>query len=299
MAKARLIQISKSYSEDIKYPENSKPIRNSHELDKYTPNKSTPSNRSTNIKDPNSPVISLVSSKHQYFLDEDINASANVSNLEQNTSIKVSARLISNGQSIAQANVSQHHEIQGQYDIEFPSFLSSQITASSSLRIVANFIIDQQSYEIGTPIRYENVIAEIERVGQAFVNQAYLHIPVFINTKNTGYHLVSANLYNAENNQALVHLSEQKNLTYQNDFIELKAHISALTLMEHTGPYELRDIRLTRMPSKPDYTTEYGEVSQTAFSVNGFPFSDYLNEDYSNPDSQERLDFLNQLGGEP
>ena len=298
-AKARLVQISKSFSEDIKYPENSKPIRNIHELDKYTPNKSTPSNRSTNIKDPNSPIISLVSSKHQYFLHESVYASATVSNLNQNTSIKVSARLISNGQSIAQAKVSQSTKVQGQYDIEFPQTVSPHISSSASIRIVANFTIDQQSYEIGTPIRYEDIIAKIEHVEQAFINQAYLHIPVFINTKNTGYHLISANLYNPENNQALIHLSEQKNLTYENDFIELKAHISALKVMDHAGPYELRDISLTRMPSNPDYTTQYGKVKQPAFSVNGFPFSDYLNEDYVNSDSQERLEFLNQLGGEP
>ena len=298
-AKARLIQISKSFSEDIKYPENSKPIRNVHELDKYTPNKSTPSNRSTNIKDPNSPVISLISSKHQYFSHESIHASATVSHLDPNTSIKVSARLISNGQSIAQAKVSQSTKIQEQFEIEFPPAVSPHITSSDSIRIAANFTIDQQSYEIGTPIRYENVVAEIDHVEQAFVNQAYLHIPVFINTQNTGYHLVSANLYNPENNQALVHLSEQKNLTFENDFIELKAHISALKLMDHAGPYELRDLSLTRMPSNPDYTTQYGEVKQQAFSVNGFPFSDYINEGYINSDSQERLEFLEQLGGKP
>jgi hypothetical protein len=297
-AKARLIQISKSFSEDIKFPDNSKPIRNKQELDKYTPNKSVPAARSTNIKDPNSPRITVTTLKHQYFSHEIIQALASVSNIKLGDSIKVSARLVANGQTLLQGKVSPSPTIEGGYDISFDK-PSDNLAAYPSIRVVANFSINQQPYEIGTPIQYQTAIAEIDHVAQAFVNQSYLHIPVYINTTVTGYHLISANLYNRNTQQALVHLSEQKHLSTLNDFIELKAHISALSYMGHEGPYELRDLSLTRMPSKPDYLTQYGLVAKDRFAVNGYPFSDYEQEDYQNSDAQERLDFLNQLGGQP
>jgi len=67
-AKARLVQISNSFAKDILYPENSKPIRNQDELNKYTPNQNSTTSRATNIKNPESPQISIKASKHQYFL---------------------------------------------------------------------------------------------------------------------------------------------------------------------------------------------------------------------------------------
>ncbi len=298
-AKARLIQISNSFAKDILYPENSKLIRNQDELNKYTPNQSSTTSRATNIKNPESPQISIKASKHQYFIGETIFADASIEGLSSLQNVKVSGFLIQEGKIVANANVQINSNNPTSYQLSFTSPDNSVTNNSSSLRLVAQFNIDQQQYEIGTAIRYTHSVANIKYVGEAFVNEAYLHIPVFINTTNTGYHLVSANLYDVKNDQPLVHLSEEKNLLSQNDFIELKAHAAALKSMEHEGPYELRDILLTRMPSRPNYVTEYGQVEKSRYSVNGFPFSDYETTPYTDDATQERLDFLNQLGESP
>ena len=298
-AKARLLQISNSFAKDILYPENSKPIRNQDELNKYTPNQSSTTSRATNIKKSESPQISIKASKHQYFIGETIFADASIEGLSSLQSVKVSGFLLQEGKIVANANVQRNTEIPSSYQLSFTSPANSVTNNSSSLRLVAQFNIDQQQYEIGTAIRYTHSVANIKYVGESFVNSAYLHIPVFINTTNTGYHLVSANLYDEKNEQPLVHLSEEKNLLSQNDFIELKAHVAALKSMEHQGPYELRDILLTRMPSRPNYVTEYGLVEKNRYSVNGFPFSDYEDTPYTDESTQERLEFLNQLGESP
>ena len=295
-AKARLVQISNSFAKDILYPENSKPIRNQDELNKYTPNQNSTTSRATNIKNPESPQISIKASKHQYFFGETIFADASIEGFSSLQNVKVSGFLLQEGKIVANANVQRNPDASSSYQLSFTSPANSATSNSSSLRLVAQFNIDQQQYEIGTAIRYTQSVANIKYVGQAFVNSAYLHIPVFINTANTGYHLVSANLYDEKNEQPLVHLSEEKNLLSQNDFIELKAHAAALKVMEHEGPYELRDILLTRMPSRPNYVTEYGQVEKIRYSVNGFPFSDYENTPYTDDATQERLEFLNQLG---
>ena len=295
-AKARLLQISNSFAKDILYPENSKPIRNQDELNKYIPNQSSTTRRATDIKNPESPRISIKASKYQYFVGETILADANIEGLSNLQSVKVSGFLLQEGKIVAKTYIQKNTDHPTSYQLSVTAPTDSITNNSNSLRLVAQFNIDQQQFEIGTAIRYTHSVANIKYVGQAFVNSAYLHIPVFISTTNTGYHLVSANLYDAKNEQPLVHLSEEKNLLSQNDFIELKAHAAALKVMEHEGPYELRDILLTRMPSRPNYVTEYGQVEKIRYSVNGFPFSDYENTPYTDDATQERLEFLNQLG---
>ena len=251
---------------------------------------------STDTKDANSPRISIKSSKHQYFSNEPIQARASIESVSSLKNIQVDARLLVNGEAIEYVQAIRVTEAAGQYDIEFSRVARASTPSSKNVRIVAQFTIGQQQYEIGTPIRIESPIAIVDYVAPAFVNDASLHIPVFINTNSIGYHLISANLYNAKNNQALLHLSEQKNLKNPQDFIELKAHISALKVMGYEGPYHLKDISLTRMPSKPNYVTEYGESIKEPFSISAFPFSDYSNENYTDPDAQARLEFLTQLG---
>ena len=295
-AKARLVQISNSFAKDILYPENSKPIRNQDELNKYIPNQSSTTRRATDIKNPESPRISIKASKHQYFVCETILADANIEGLNNLQNLKVSGFLLQEGKIVANANVQRNSDNPSSYQLSFTDPANSVTNNSNSMRLVAQFNIDQQQYEIGTAIRYTHSVANIKYVGESFVNSAYLHIPVFINTTNTGYHMVSANLYDAKNEQPLVHLSEEKNLLSQNDFIELKAHVAALQSMAHQGPYELRDILLTRMPSRPNYVTEYGLVEKKHYLVNGFPFSDYEDIPYTDDATQERLEFLNQLG---
>lgn len=298
-AKARLIQISRSFANDITYPENSKPIRNINELNKYTPNQSSASSRVTDIKNPQSPRLSIKASKHQYFVGESVIAEANIEGLSSLKNVIVSGHLLQAGKIIANATIQRDTDKPTSYQLSFTNVAVAEVNDSNTLRLVAQFNIDQQQYEIGTGIRYTSSVANINYVGEAFINEAYLHIPIFINTTITGYHLVSANLYDAKSEKPLVHLSEEKELLSQNDFIELKAHFSALKAMGHEGPYEIRDILLTRMPSRPNYVTEYGLVEKKHYSVNGFPFSDYEDIPYTDDATQERLEFLNQLGESP
>jgi len=296
-AKARLIEISKSFSQDIKYPENSKPIRSDIELKKYIPNASVASSMASNVKEINSPHISIKSSKYQYFVGEVIRAEASIQGLSTQKTVSVSARLVQNGETLGHASVVPSGQAPGLFNVSFDDLGDQPLNTQDAIRIIAQFRVGNENYEIGTPVSYVPSVAKIDYVQGAAVHGAYLHIPVYLTTTNPGYHLVSANLYNAENGQALLHLSEQKELLIEHDYIELKGHISALKAMGHAGPYELKDISLTRMPSRPKYTTEYGLVTQESFTIEGFPFSDYEDIPYVDEQAQARLDYLAKLGG--
>jgi hypothetical protein len=294
--KARLIQIADSFSEDIKYPSYSKPIRNNHELKKYIPNQSIASSVALSSKQDNSPRMSIKSSKHQYFKGETIDSLASIEGLNTDKSVSVSARLVKSGQIISRAQGIKSEKNPHSFTISFGSEQTSEQHESGLLRVIAKFKVNNQSYEIGTPVNYVNIVASIDHIGAAQVTESFLDIPVYITTSQLGFHQISANLYNATTGEALLHLSAEKELLSDRDFISLKAHISALKAMKHEGPYELKDLSLTRMPSRPNFTTEYGNIPQSSFIVTGFPFTDYEDVPYVDEQAKGRLEFLTQLG---
>ena len=294
--KARLTQISDGFAEDIQYPTTSKPIRDEVALQKYLPNQSIASSVAISPKQKDSPQISIKSSKHQYFIGETITATAQVQGLTSKQNISISGRLIQHGQQLASAKVTPSPQDPSQFELRFESLGGTEIDSSNLARVVASFQFDNQHYEIGTAINYVHAVASVDHVAIAQVENEYLSIPVYINTTNPGYHQVSGILYKAGSNQALLSLSAEKELLTNYDAIPLKAHIAALKSMGHEGPYALKDLTLTRMPSKPMFTTEYGTVSQESFTIEGFPFSDYQDVPYVDEQAQARLEFLTQLG---
>ena len=294
--KARLIQISDGFAEDIQHPTTSKPIRDEVALQKYLPNQSVASSIAISPKIENSPEVSIKSSKHQYFMGESITAIAQVHGLTAEQNISVSGRLIQNGKQITTAMITPLAQDPHQFELNFHSLDNLELNSANLARVVASFQLGSQHIEIGTAINYVSAVASVDHIAAAQVENEYLSIPIYITTSSPGYHQVSGILYKADSKQALLSLSAEKELLTNYDAIPLKAHIAALKSMGHEGPYVLKDVTLTRMPSKPKFTTEYGTVSQDSFNIEGFPFSDYQDVPYVDEQAQARLEFLTQLG---
>ena len=101
----------------------------------------------------------------------------------------------------------------------------------------------------------------------------------------------------ADTGKPLVHITAEKELLIENDFILLKSHIVSLKAAGSEGPYILKDFTLIRMPSAPTFMTEYGKVPEEGIAINGFSFSEYRDEPYEDAEAKERLEFLSKLGG--
>ncbi|MFV1873032.1 MAG: hypothetical protein ACMZ64_06915 [Oleiphilus sp.] len=302
--KARLIQVADTFAEDIQYPDYSKPIRHPSELGKYLPNQSIASSLPLEAKKEDSPRISIKASKLQYFKGEAITGTAMVEGLVGNESVEVSARLVSRGDVLTQTEAEPQDGRGQTFHIQFsagdiPELGDSEgEAASDELRLIARFTINQKVYEIGTPVKYAQAVASIDYVADAQVNDTFLEIPVYLTTQQLGYHQISGNLYHAETGQALIHLSAEKELLVEKDFILFKAHIAALKATGHEGPYLLNDLTLTRMPSPPNFATEFGTVPDEGIHLRGYPFEDYRDEAYVDEEAQSRLEFLSKLGGQ-
>ncbi|WLQ11346.1 hypothetical protein O5O45_16495 [Hahella aquimaris] len=292
--KARLTQVADQYQDQIQYPTFSTPIRDKQALAKYLPNKSFPAGMPLDFKDPNSPRISLETSKSQYFIGEDIVASVSVTGLDAGSTVEADGRLVEQGEALA---VTEGVQRSGSvFNLTFSGNDPALAEAGSDLRVIANLTINGRVFEIGTPVSYTPSVAQVTHVDAAEVRGAYLYIPLHVRVISPGFHEVAAILYSAGASEPLVHLSAQEDIQVENGLVYLRAHIAALKQKGDAGPYRLQDISLTRMPAPPTYQTEYGSVAKASFAVNGFPFSDYDDVPYVDEDAQKRLEFLRQLG---
>ena len=77
----------------------------------------------------------------------------------------------------------------------------------------------------------------------------------------------------------------------KDDFITIKDITKTLL----TKSYLIKDINITRNPSKPGDKTGYGTFSNIQHTVNGFDLEHYSTEKYNDPVNQERLDFLRKI----
>jgi hypothetical protein len=293
--KLRLAQVADVYAEQIKYPSFSMPITDQEALRKYLPNRSIGVEQLMDINDEHSPLIRLQTDKQHYFVGNVIRATVSLSGLVGSPRIEIGARLVTQGQTLAKAEISAVDRQTATYQMIFSDLNRLADSPVDEYRVVASISIDGKLYELGTPISYVASVAKVTGVGLSQVSGEYLYIPVNVFASKPGYHELSANLYTENGSKPLVHLSVQQELQSRSDLMQLKVHIAALKVGEDPGPYRLQDISFLRMPSPPDFTSEYGDTSQEYYSVNGYAFDEYDDQAYLDEEAEERLEFLRQV----
>jgi hypothetical protein len=293
--KARLAQVADAYAETLKYPAFSKPIPNREALQKYLSNRSFEVERRLDYEGKMSPRVHLRTDKHHYFSGDDIKVMVSLSDLPDNSQVSLQARLIGGGQTLATVNASTVNQRPASYQLSFTDLDSLTDSELTEYRVVASINIDGKEHEVGVPVSYVNSIATVTNVGMAQVSGSYLYIPVNVTTNKPGYHELGANLYSAQSGKPLVHLSAKQELRSAQDLMQLTAHIVALKVRGDSGPYLLKDITLSRMPSAPGFTTEYGKSSKDSYRVNGYGFEEYDNVPYVDEEASQRLEFLRQV----
>jgi hypothetical protein len=272
--KEHLAQVEDDYAEQIQYSSFSIPIQNRDSLRKYIPSRSFGAERPLDIEGEKRPLIRLQTDKHRYFSGEDIHVAVSLAGLTGDPWVKVQTRLIGEGLTLVLADARFAGQQVSTYNMNFTDLDALADTGIEEYRVVARITIDDQVYEIGAPVSYVASVAMVTDVGLAQVSGEYLYIPVYVTTTKPGYHELSANLYTAQSEKPLVHLSVQQELQGNHGLMQLEAHIASLKVWGDSGPYLLKDISFTRMPSPPEFITEYGSSSQDSYEVNGYAFDD-------------------------
>ncbi|MFN3712986.1 MAG: hypothetical protein ACK4SX_04935 [Alcanivoracaceae bacterium] len=175
---------------------------------------------------------------------------------------------------------------------ELASFPDAEVTVAAQLRLS-----DGQSATVTAVAQLYQSTANLHYLGSAYVEGAHLVIPAHFEVMSAGFYRVQANLF-SESGMPVSHLNATFMLTGASAIGLLKAHATTLREKNNPGPYVLTDINVMRMPSAPGEQTRYGSAKQSSYSVAGFPLTSYSNESYEDPATQQRIKFLEALGGE-
>jgi hypothetical protein len=294
--KARLLELSDEYEKQVQYPDYSLPIDKEDLGAKYLPDVSVPNELPARLKDPNSPGLVIQTDGLRYFPGDRVLVKATITNLPETEASSVSSRILWNGEAVAEASVVTTDEGPHAYQLDFGTLQLDQVSQMTELMIHTEFQLQGGNYERLTSIEYVPTMAELDAVGSAKVVGEYLEIPVEVSTDKPGMHRIKGNLYDATTGQPLVHLRAEGNLESSSGVLVLKAHIAALKKAGSEGPYELKDLGLERMPSDPEYITEYGSIKQEVFSIQSFSFKEYTDKPYRNENSERIAKELRRLG---
>lgn len=295
-ARAQLQQIGEAYAAQIRYPEFSQPIDPDNLESKYLPDVPVATELPADLRDPNSPILSLLPNQFRFFEGDALLVSAQIKGLPDDVTSAINAELTRQGQVLAQATVYPADEPAHSYVLDFGTLRLPDVSWQQELQVNAEFQFAGKTTTRSVTVEYHQTVARVEQVGPSSVEGEYLQIPVYVSTDKPGFHRLKANLYDAETGKPLVHLRAEESLDSAQGQLLLRAHIGALKAAGSEGPYELRDLQLSRMPSSPDYITEFGRIEQGVIAIEGHAFESYDDKPYHNEKSQRILKELSRLG---
>ena len=171
--------------------------------------------------------------------------------------------------------------------------------AGDTAYLVAEVVLSDGSQgKAVLPVELFESKAEISSIGSAFVEGPHLMIPFELTAHVPGGFNVRANLLDDTGELPIAHLSETVQAESAGSVDgHFRVHIATLTERGHEGPYQLANINITKTLTKPDYVGGFGAYDDATYSVSGFSFSQYEDEDYVDPEMQRRLEGLQRMLG--
>jgi len=296
---AQIQQIADQYEQNSRYPITSQPIQNPEDVRDFEPFEEAEVDLPFPDEDEDGEPIRIVAAtdRFQYFNGDLIQARVQIVNGPSDTFQSVSGVLagdqgdlpnpINFEPSTAQAN----------------TFLASFDTRIAPAELMSQEMLLKLEVTIGgrklfttVALRYAQPSAHISGLGLSQPLGAELVIPAQLSVFQPGYYFLSAVLEDAATGQPLIQLQNEARLNAGNAELPLKAHISALRAAGSEGPYRLRQLQILRGAEAGETSDKPGSVFQSQFDVPGFAFSAYRDEEFSDPQAQERLEFLREIG---
>lgn len=187
--------------------------------------------------------------------------------------------------------------------LEFRAIFDTRSLATGSMpnqaMVKATVSVNGDSPVVQTvPFFYsETTAALLENVMPALQDGAFMKIPLEFSVQQAGYYFVDAFLDDANNGQALLQLKTEGPMNQGNGILTLSAHLSALRDAGSEGPYRLRVVK-SFLAGVPGQSRDLpARISQQAgYLIEGIPFSQYDDTPYFDPEVQERIDFLREMG---
>jgi len=296
---AQLLQVADLYAEAAKYPHTSQPIRNPDTVREPEPFTETEVDTPFPIDDLDEPIRLLAAvDRYQYFSGDLISARLQVAGAPPDTFVSAKAT-ISGEQGDTPLSVSLNPS-----DETLKSFTGSFDTRAVPAGLLSTEMLLKLQVEVGketlfttVPFRYTEASAQLAGVQYVRPEAENLVIALQYSVFQSGYYFVAGVLEDARTGQPLLRLQGENRLNQGNGTLVLRAHIGALRTMGSEGPYVLRSIKTYRGSETGEAFDVPASSVQSRYSVPGFAFDQYEDIPHHDEGAQDRIDFLENLGG--
>jgi hypothetical protein len=301
---AQFLQVADLYKQNSRYPVGSIPVVGERFAQPIKPFEQAEVDTPYPLdEDDTDPIrISASLEKMEYFAGEPILARVMVSGgeVDEYSRIEASGSVmgVSNGRdtglnvNFERVNFNEFRSV-----IDTQAVPSGQIPREALLALTIK-LEDGRSLAQTVPFFYNGAAsARVENVLNSRQDGAFLVIPVQYNVAEPGYYFIDAILDDATTGQPLVQLQTEGRMQLGNGLLTLKAHIHALMDAGSPGPYTLRVVSSYRAGTLNETRDVAATVSRPlGYYVEGAPFDHYDDTPFVDPEVQERIDFLEQMG---
>jgi len=297
--KAQFKQVAEIYAENIKYPITSQPIynvddaRDFKEFEQAEVDLPFPDG-----DDDENPIrISAATNTFQYFQGDTVVVRVQISGAPEDTFVEVDGVLSgSNGDLPVEGVFQASDKSLTQFNAVFDTKLAPPNLLTQEMLVKLNVTVGDRALFTTVAFRYAQASAQIIGVQQVRTEGPNLVIPLQFNVFRSGYYFVNGVLEDAQTGRPLIQLQAEQRLLQGNGIINLSAHIAALRRQGSEGPYVLRSLRSYRGAEEGEDFDAPASTANSRFNIRGFPFSDYVDEEYVNEEGEDILDFLDGLG---
>lgn len=297
--KAQLQQVSDVYAENIKYPIGSQPIYNPEDAREYKEFEQSEVDLPFPEKDGDAnPIrISAATNTFQYFEGDSIAVRVQISGAPQDTFIQVAGVISgSNGDLPIEGVFQPSDQSLTQFNAVFDTKLAPSNLLTPEMLVKLNVTVGDRPLFTTVAFKYAVASAQIIGVLPVRTEGPNLVMPLQVNVFQGGYYFVNGVLEDGQTGRPLIQLQAEQRLVQGNGIINLVAHVSALRRQSSEGPYVLRSLQSYRGAEVGENFDAPASSSQARFNIQGFPFSEYEDEEYVDELGQERLEFLRNLG---
>ena len=295
--KGQVNLIADRYAETAKFPIGSQPIRNAADARQPKPYEETGVETPFETESGETVGVFAAVDRFQYFTNDTINVRLELSGVPNGDSVEADAVLSGTKGDTPltiqlQAIDSSQSILTGAFDTSLapPSVFSQEMIVKLTLRIGGEPFLTTVGFN------YTSASARLVGLGLVKPNGANLEIPLEYTVFNEGYYFVNAILSDEKTGRPLIAIQTEGRMSQGNGRLIAQAHILALKESGSEGPYILKNIKAHRGAERGEKFDIPAATIKPQFTVSGYSFSEYLDEEYQDPLAQERIDFLKNLG---
>lgn len=160
-------------------------------------------------------------------------------------------------------------------------------------RLVVEAKVDGKPVRHASALTIEPYLGDFEGLGDPYVANNNLVIPVHFAPEQAGFYALSAQLYQGQ--RPIAQLQAEQRLDGGSDTISLKAHGTVLANLEIQEQLEIRHLQIRQLPAKPGDRTNYAFGPDEGYAFSPPDLGNLRDTPAVDPESEQRAALLQQL----